>query len=109
MEADLAGEGAIGLELGIAVAACVVHLVAALPGEVDTLAAKAAVEPALDGTKDEFAAAVSVEPDVSGPEEVDEFGIPEVHAGDPPLAEQRVYIAAHHGAVPSGLGRRTRL
>jgi hypothetical protein len=36
MEADFAGECAIGLELGIAVAAGVVHLIAALPGEVDS-------------------------------------------------------------------------
>ncbi|MGG5822101.1 hypothetical protein [Falsiroseomonas sp. HW251] len=39
MEADLADEGAIGLELGIAVAGSVAHLVAARPGEVDAFAA----------------------------------------------------------------------
>jgi hypothetical protein len=51
VEADLAGEGAIFFELGIPIAAGVVHLVAALPGEVDVVGAEVAVEPALDGSE----------------------------------------------------------
>jgi transposase len=74
MEADLAGEGAIGLELGIAVAAGVVHLVTALPGEVDAFAAGVAVDLALDRTESEFTAAARVEPDVSRPEETAQPG-----------------------------------
>jgi hypothetical protein len=43
MEAELACEGAIILKLSIAVAAGVVHFIAALPGEVDAVAAGVAV------------------------------------------------------------------
>lgn len=63
MEADLAGDGAIGLKLCIAIAAGVFHLVAALPGEVDAFAAGVAVDLGLDRTESEFTATVRVEPD----------------------------------------------
>lgn len=109
MEADLAGEGAIGLEFCIAVAAGLVHLVAALPGEVDAFAAGVAVNLALDRTESECTAAVRVEPDLSRSEEVNERGVRELHAGDPPLAEQRVCLGGHDGAAPRSFGYLTRL
>jgi hypothetical protein len=82
MEADLAGEGSIGVELGIAIAAGVVHLIAALPCEVDAVSAGVTVDAALNGTEREFAAAVRVEPDVGGPKDVDERGVPKLDAGE---------------------------
>jgi hypothetical protein len=76
---------------------------------VDAFAAGVAVDLALDRTEGEFTAAVCVEPDVSRPEEVDERGVPELHAGDPPLAEQRVCLAGHDEAAERSFGSLTRL
>ena len=56
MEADLAREEPVLVELGIAGAGGGIHLVGALPGEADAGRAVAAVEAAVDRAEDELAA-----------------------------------------------------
>ncbi len=109
MEADTTGEGAIVFELGLAVAGGLVHLVAAGPGEADAGFCTAAVEAALDGAEDELAAAIGVELEVSGFDQVYELGIPELHGGDPPFADQRMVAGLGHATLVSSFGSRTRL
>jgi hypothetical protein len=66
VEADLAREKPIFVELGIAGAAGGIHLVGALPGEADAVRAVAAVETALDRAEDEFATTLGIEANVGG-------------------------------------------
>src|SRR6478735_7471038 len=100
MKADFASESTAVFEYGVAVTAGVVHFVASLPGEVNAVDTEVAVEPALNGSEGELTATICIKLDVAGSEEVDKFGIPQFHAGDPPLAKQGVLFRAHDGAAP---------
>jgi hypothetical protein len=66
VEADLAREKPIFVELGIPGAAGGIHLVGALPSEADAVRPVAAVETALDRTEDELAATLLIKGDVGG-------------------------------------------
>ena len=85
------------------------HLVAAFPTEMHAAAAPVAVERGLEGTGAYFTAAIGIELDEARPEQVDVGGLPQLHVGDPPFAEQRVILGGHAGAPLNSLGRRTRL
>src|SRR4051794_15001495 len=78
VEADLADERPVLVELGVAVAAGRVHLVGALPGEAHILGTVAAVEAAVDRAEDELAATRPIEGDGGGPRRVGEGGVAEL-------------------------------
>ena len=105
MEVDLAGYGAVILELSISVAVGLVPFVAAVPGEVDAGLGICAIELAIDGTEPDVATTFIIEADEAGPEKVDERAIPEFHLLDAPFASEGMC----HAGAPSSLGRRTRL
>src|SRR4051794_30360118 len=113
VEADLAREEPVLVELGVTGAGGGIHLVGALPGEADAGRAVAAVEAALDRAEDEFATTPRIEADVGGLDQVEEVAVPQRHLDDPPLAEQRVIAADHQSlarpAVRSGMTRRREL
>src|SRR3954452_19914104 len=120
VEADLAHERPLLAELGVAVAAGRVHLVGALPGEVDAVAPVAAVEAAIDRAEYELAATLPIERDVGGLDQVEEVGVPQRHLDDPPPAEQGMIAGGHQDlagssaglartAVRSGMARRREL
>ena len=109
MEADRAFEGAVGLKLGLTISGGFVPLVASGPGEAEACPGAATVEAALDGSEDELAAAIGIELDVSGFEHVDELGVPQLHSGDPPFADQGMVADLPHPGLASSLGSRTRL
>jgi hypothetical protein len=109
VEANFSGEGAIVLELGVAIASGLIHLVVSSPGEVNARRAVMAIQAALDRAEGEFTASVRIKPDVTGREQVDELGIPEFHLRDPPLPDQRMLTESCHGAASSNLGNRIRL
>ena len=72
MEADLARQEPILVELGITGAGGGIHLVGALPGEADAGRAVAAVEAALDRAEDELAATLPIEGDVGWLDQVED-------------------------------------
>src|ERR671927_654763 len=120
VEADLAREEPVLVELGVAGAGDGIHLVGALPGEADAARAVAAVEAALDRAEDELAAPPGVEADVGGLDQVEEVAVPQRHLDDAPLAEQGMVAGGHQDlagnsaglarpAVRSGMGRRREL
>src|SRR3954467_6028152 len=120
VEADLAREEPVLVELGITGAGGGIHLVGALPGEADAGRAVAAVEAALDRAEDELAATLRIEADVGGLDQVEEVAVPQRHLDDPPLAEQGVVAGGHQDlagssaglprpAVRSGMARRREL
>ena len=108
MEAYLACEGAVALKLGVAVAGYFVHFVEACPCEVDAGLAVMTIQSALNGAKYELSASVGGELDLSGAEQVDEVSLPQLHPGNPPLADHRM-VVCRHGVTPSSLGNRIRL
>src|SRR5689334_5882553 len=109
VEADLAREEPVLAELGVAGAGGGIHLVGALPGEVDAVAAVAAVEAAVDRAEDELAAPLGVEADVGGLDQVEEVAVPQRHLDDPPLAEQGMVAGGHQDlAGPARLIRGSR-
>lgn len=109
MEADRAVEGAIVLKVGGTVTGSLVHLVAPGPGEAEASSSGAAVQTTLNGAEDELAAAVGIELEVSGFDHVDELGVPELHRGDPPFADQGMVADLGHAGLARSLGSRTRL
>src|SRR3954471_15168724 len=120
VEADLAREEPVLVELGITGTGGGIHLVGALPGEADAGRAVAAVEAALDRAEDELATTLRVEADVGGLDQVEEVAVPQRHLDDPPLAEQGMVAGGHQDlagssaglprpAVRSGMARRREL
>src|SRR4051794_550024 len=107
VEADLAREEPVLVELGVTGAGDGIHLVGAFPGEADAGRAVAAVEAALNRAEDEFATTLCIEADVGGLDQVEEVAVPQRHLDDPPLAEQRVIAADHqsHARSSAGLAR----
>ncbi len=95
MEADLAREKPIFVELGLTGAGGGIHLIGAFPGEADAGRAVAAVEAALNRAEDEFATTPCIEADVGGLDQVEEVAVPQLHLDDPPLAEQGVVAGGH--------------
>src|SRR3954452_1989407 len=104
VEADLAREEPILVELGIAGTADGIHLVEALPGEADAGRAVAAVEAALDRAEDEFAAPLRIEADVGGLDQVEEVAVPQRHLDDPPLAQQGMITGGHRSLAGRSAG-----
>src|SRR3712207_4423061 len=104
VEADLARDKPIFVELGLTRAGGGIHLIGAFPGEADAGWVVAAVEAALNRAEDEFATTPCIEADVSGLAQVEEFAAPQRHLDVPPLAEQRVIAAAHQGLARSSAG-----
>src|SRR4051794_14217430 len=104
VEADLAREEPVLVELGIAGAGGGIHLVGALPGEADAGRAVAAVEAALDRAEDELATTLRVEADVGGLDQVEEVAVPQRHLDDPPLAEQGMVAGGHQDLAGSSAG-----
>src|SRR3954447_14998023 len=105
VEADLAREEPVLVELGITGTGGGIHLVGAFPGEADAGRAVAAVEAALNRAEDEFATTLCIEADVGGLDQVEEVAVPQLHLDDPPLAEQRVIAADHQSLARSSAGR----
>src|SRR5712672_2486443 len=101
MEADLAGDRAIGLKLGPAVAASFVHFVVAVPGEFDGIRVSGSIDGAGDATESELTAALAIEEDIGGLGHIGEVGFEVRHLDDAPLAL--------HPEAPRSLGRRIRL
>src|SRR3954466_12945944 len=99
VEADLAREEPVLVELGVTGAGDRIHLVGALPGEADAGRAVAAVQAALDRAEDELATTLRVEADVGGLDQVEEVAVPQRHLDDPPLAEQGVIAGGHQVAT----------
>src|SRR4051794_33741762 len=104
VEADLAREEPVLVELSITGAGDRIHLVEALPGEADAGRAVAAVEAALDRAEDELATTLGVEADVGGLDQVEEVAVPQRHLDDPPLAEQGMIAGGHQGIAGSSAG-----
>src|SRR3954466_4003166 len=104
VEADLAREEPVLVELGIAGAGGGIHLVGALPGEADAGRAVAAVEAALDRAEDELATSLRIEADVGGLDQVEEVAVPQRRLDDPPLAEQGVIAGGHQDLAGSSAG-----
>src|SRR4051812_11823751 len=77
VEADLAREEPVLVELGVTGAGGGIHLVGALPGEADAGRAVAAVEAALDRAEDELATPLGIEADVGGLDQVEEVAVPQ--------------------------------
>jgi hypothetical protein len=102
VEADFALERSIGLEFGPSVAAGLVHLVVAVPVELDCVVLAAAGESAGDAAEGELAAG-GFDEDVGGLHQVRIVVVVVRHLDDPPLA------LTGHAAAPSSLGRRMRL
>src|SRR4051812_2016078 len=105
VEADLAREEPVLVELSITGAGDRIHLVEALPGEADAGRAVAAVEAALDRAEDELATTLGVEADVGGLDQGEEVAVPQRHLDDPPLAEQGMIAGGHQGIAGSSPGR----
>src|SRR3954451_17227754 len=104
VEADLAREEPVLVELGITGAGGGIHLVGALPGEADAGRAVAAVQAALDRAEDELATTLRVEADVGGLDQVEEVAVPQRHLDDPPLAVQGVIAGGHQDLAGSSAG-----
>src|SRR3954468_6903753 len=104
VEADLAREEPVLVELSITGAGDRIHLVEALPGEADAGRAVAAVEAALDRAEDELATTLGVEADVGGLGQGDEVPVPQRHLDDPPLAEQGMVAGGHQDLAGSSAG-----
>src|SRR3954453_21417653 len=104
VEADLAREEPVLVELGIAGAGGGIHLVGALPGEADAVRAVAAVEAAVDRAEDELATTLRVEADVGGLDQVEEVAVPQRHLDDAPLAEQGMVAGGHQDLAGSSAG-----
>src|ERR1700742_824814 len=103
MEADGTFEGSVGLEHGPAFAGCFVHLVVALPGELDIAGVATAVDLPSDAAESKFTRAVFPEEDIGRLHHVGEIIFVAWHLDNAPAAEH-----AHVGAARI-LGSRTRL
>src|SRR3954468_24753546 len=104
VEADLAREEPVLVELGVTGAGDGIHLVGALPGEADAGRAVAAVEAALDRAEDELATTLRVEADVGGLDQVEEVAVPQRRLDDAPLAEQGMVAGGHQDLAGSSAG-----
>src|SRR3954453_23324836 len=104
VEADLAREEPVLVELGVTGAGDRIHLVGALPGEADAGRAVAAVEAALERAEEEIATPLRVEADVGGLDQVEEVAVPQRRLDDPPLAEQGVIAGGHQDLAGSSAG-----
>src|SRR3954464_15554257 len=104
VEADLAREEPVLVELGVTGTGGGIHLVGALPGEADAGRAVAAVEAALDRAEDELATTLRIEADVGGLDQVEEVAVPQRHLDDAPLAEQGMVAGGHQDLAGSSAG-----
>ena len=86
MEADLASERAVRLEVGVAIAGYLGSFVAALEVEMRACGAVPAIQADLDGAEFDLAT-VMIEPNVSRSEHVDVVGVPAFDLQDAPTAE----------------------
>lgn len=105
VEADFPGKRPIVLDLGLSAAAGYVHLVMALPGEIDATGRVSTVEPAGDGAEYELAKSLVVEGDIGGLQHVQKIVVPQLHLDDPPLAGHRARCRARHVGTSRSLGR----